>query len=170
MASRKKNIKRKGVPLKVVTFSSTKRTKLQHVKSKIRDENFSVQENIDLADATFDSHDECDVNYNHECDVNSNQTMSTTRKSKAAERWKTVENLAINVVICSMGCPHQDCVACKAASGVVRCYNCGPSSIYCEVCAVEIHKYKLFHHFMEIWQVAKCMYTFHAYSLYTVKI
>lgn len=148
MASQKKNIiKRKGVPLNVVTFLSAKRTKLQQVKSSIRNENFNVQENVDLADATFDSHDECDVN--------SDQTMSSKRKLKTAERWEAVENLAINAVICSMGCPRQDCVACKAASGVVRCYNCGPSSFYCEVCAVEIHKYQLFHHFMEIWQVAK---------------
>lgn len=39
MTSCKKNIiKRKGVPLNIVTFSSAKRTKIQHVTCSIRNE------------------------------------------------------------------------------------------------------------------------------------
>ena len=128
-----------------------KRTKIQHITSNLLTEAGNVQENISLPDETFDSHVD-----NDEYIVDVDQITSRKRKLKAAERWEAIENLALDTIICSMGRPHQDCGACGTASGVVRCYNCGPSSIYCETCAVEIHRQKLFHHFMEIWQVNVC--------------
>lgn len=149
MTSRKQNIiKRKGVPLNVVTLSSAKRTKIHHVTCNIRSDSFNVQENINLPYETYDNHvDNC------EYDGSDDQMTHCKRKLKAAERWQAIENLAIDAVICSMGRPHQNCGACGTAPGIVRCYNCGPSTTYCEDCAIEMHKHKLFHHFMEIWQV-----------------
>lgn len=147
MASHKHNIiKRRGVPLNVVTVSSSKRTKVQRVKSSIRSQAIDVQESSDSPYETYG-------NYDDNCEYNVDADQATyKRKLKASERWQAIEDLAIDAVICSMGRPSQDCGAC-GAPGIVRCYDCGPSSLYCEDCAIEIHRYQLFHHFMEIWQV-----------------
>ena len=158
MASRKKNIiKRKGVPLNIVTFSSAKRNKIQHVTCSIRNEAPNEAPNVhnvpDHRPDEFKAFDNYDEPF-----MDDYETTASKRKLKAAERWEAIEDLAVDVVVCGMGCPNRDCQACGTTSGVIRCYSCGPSSVYCENCAIEIHKHKMFHHFMEIWKV-NCAHT-----------
>ena len=149
MASRKKNIiKRKGIPLNILTSSSAKRTKIKHVNCSIRNKAPNVH------DAPDHRPDEFEALSNHDEPVMDDyETTASKRNLKAAERWEAIEDLAVDVIVDGMGCPNYDCQACSTTAGFVRCYSCGPSSVYCESCAIEMHKHKLFHHFMEIWKV-----------------
>lgn len=157
MASRKTNVvKRKGIPLTIVT--SSKRLRLQHIKANSRsmeaiDKEYveSINQNERLTDEGLS-----DMQFEQVDESHSYPTSYTKRKQKAAERWEYIQSIALDVVITSMGEPQVNCAACKSSAGIVICFQCGPIS-YCEDCAVEIHQNMLFHHYMEIWQVFFCM-------------
>ena len=154
MASRKNIVKRKGIPLTIV--SSSKRFRVQHIKAKARSEASDkeyverINENEHLTDEGLSDVQFEQVNESHSYEPSS----YTKRKQKAAERWECLRNVALDTVITSMGEPQMNCAACKDSAGIVMCFQCGPLSYYCENCAIEIHQNMLFHHCMEIWQVS----------------
>ena len=154
MTSRKAYIvKRRGIPLNVV--SSSKRLKVQHVKAKPRIMEANDDQNEHLADAGLGDMEFEEESYSY-------QSSYTKRKQKAAERWECIQNIALDTVIASMGAPEIDCVACKDSTGIVKCFHCGPLSHYCENCAFEVHQNMLFHHYMEILDVS---YMLHDYFM-----
>ena len=145
-------IKKRGIPLNIVNLSTNKKLKIQHVSANIRTENANNQNEGTVPDHMHEDYcNSCDDNWNEE---DSNEVSShTKRKLKAAERWESVQSVAMDTVICSYSLPRTVCSMCNLDSGIVKCYNCVPMYFYCKTCAIQSHKHKLFHHFMEIWQV-----------------
>jgi len=166
MSSRKNISKRKNIPLNVVK-STTKRIRISHVKAVP----ISLQEPISVLEQFVE--EPCDSSNQHLTEplIDNNYEMEddelgvhqpsshTKRKQKAAERWEVIQNAAIDVAIATMGEPHCACVSCKEGLGSVKCHHCGPRIHYCEACAVRIHQYSLFHHYMEVWQVYMTRFT-----------
>lgn len=144
-------IKKRGIPLNIVNLSAKKKLKIQHISS-----NYSMIENNNNENKETDNtqQDSC---FDHDWDEegsNELTSLHTKRKLKAAERWESIQSVAMDTVIysySSQACTV--CNVCKSESGIVKCYNCAPMYYYCKACAVQSHKHKLFHHFMEIWQV-----------------
>jgi len=105
-----------------------------------------------------DDQDLVDISYDTEDAVLDHSDMQqptshTRRKLKAAENWEILQNSVLDIAFSAMGEPRFTCTSCKEALGMVKCHHCGPQTYYCENCAVSIHQYSLFHHYMEIWQV-----------------
>ena len=162
-------IKKRGIPLNIVNLSKSKRLKIQRVSADKRAGLNSVNQ---LEEASPDHMEPSDHaihqgSCSFDCsddvlgeDANSlndlAQSLHTRRKIKAAERWESIQTVAMNTVVYGYSQPRYICNACQSESGIVKCYNCSPLYFYCETCAIQYHKHKLFHHFMEIWQVPAC--------------
>ena len=148
-------IKKRGIPLNIVNLSTSKKLKIQHISVNKRAGNSTNQIEETLPDYTHQENCFSDDVWEEEADSNEMTSgIHTRRKLKAAERWESVQTVAMNTVIYSYSQPcHAVCSICQLESGIVKCYNCTPMYFYCEACAVQSHKHKLFHHFMEIWQV-----------------
>ena len=101
-------------------------------------------------------------------DPNEMASLHTKRKLKAAERWESIQSMAMDTVIRNYSQPCAVCSICNLDSGIIKCYNCAPMYFYCEGCAIQSHKHKLFHHFMEIWQVRSyCCMAMLVYHMHT---
>jgi len=161
MASKKNIIKRKDIPLNVVT--SAKRWKIKHIKATVKSTKLESSSESPVGEFNDDGYmfeetaaDETDIQ----------QTSShTKRKQRAAKRWEFVQSAALSAVVVTMAEPQLNCAVCKESAGMVKCYQCGPQLYYCKSCATEIHQNSLFHHYMEIWQVNTYMYVHMSMSL-----
>lgn len=156
MNPRKNVIKRKSIPLTIVSVA--KRCKIKHIEAPVR--SFS---NLPLVEehnfGSDDSSDQMlDENYENttydEPDIEQ-QTAHTKRKQRAAEKWQLVQSTALNGIIINMSEPLLDCATCGNCRGIVKCDQCGPRMYYCKQCAIDIHRHSLFHHFLEVWEVLK---------------
>ena len=161
MASKKNIIKRKNIPLTIVR--SAKRCKIKQVKAQVRGTHLdSSSESLveEFSDETvtnelLDAYDSCifEEAATDETDAQQPSSSHTKRKQKASERWEFLQSVALNAVVTTMAKRKLNCTVCNESAGVVKCYQCGPQTYYCESCAIAIHQNSLFHHYMEIWQV-----------------
>ena len=159
MASKKNIIKRKNIPLTIVR--SAKRCKVKQVKAQVRgahldpsSESF-VEEFNDETVTNELLDDSCifEEAATDETDAQQPSSSHTKRKQKASERWEFLQSVALSAVVTTMAKRQLNCTVCNESASVVKCYQCGPQTYYCESCAITIHQNSLFHHYMEIWQV-----------------
>ena len=156
MASRKKAIKRRNIPLNIV--SASKRYKITHIKAPVKTFGAHAQQYRETYDDAADQCDSYQTNDSTYDELDEQPQNSYVRRmEKAAEKWEIIQDKALSTAYCTMGKPHLTCVSYKESPAVVKCHQCGPHTHYCEACAVGLHQYSLFHHHMEIWQVH--MYT-----------
>lgn len=167
MNSRKNIIKRKSIPLTVVSVA--KRCKIKHTEASVR----SLSDPPLVEECHFNTDDPSDQILDENCEITSyddqpdvqQQTAHTKRKQKSAAKWQSVQNVALNEFILNMSEPLLDCTLCNKSRGIVKCEQCGPRVYYCKRCAIDMHQHSLFHHFLEVWEVAMQIILIYLYNV-----
>ncbi|XP_065919720.1 uncharacterized protein [Dysidea avara] len=75
----------------------------------------------------------------------------TERMERSEESWEAIRPTLFEYSVASAAPPkHKDCFHCGERSGVVRCWQCGPSCMLCAQCDIKIHTMVALHN-RDIW-------------------